>query len=694
MIHAWMSQLTGADAQNDGVPRPGARRYFDGAPFSFQVGARSSCDWLKLEDATIESGEWRAGEKIHCLRWLDPATAVSCEMELTEFKDVPAMEWVVRLRNNGGAETEPIRNFKALDIFWKCSKAGEIPELRRSLGSDGRHDDFQYLCDELRQSAWSVPRTIRMDSATNGAFRKVRDGSPPGLVNDGRTSATWLPFFNLRTGGDGIMSALGWTGQWFAEFAHDGAGKTDISAGMEHLELKLRPGETIRSPRILLLYWQGEPIHAHNVLRRLILEFHSPHVAGKPVVMPICNAAWGGMPTQGHLDLIHTITTHDLPYDYYWIDAGWYGTSAEPCPNVYKFTWVTVGDWCVNKNYHPNGLKPIREAVQKAGLKFLLWVEAEKAMHGTPVTLAHPEWFLRRTKKEPVINEELLLNLGNPEARQWIVETVSQLIEENGLDCYRVDFNVDPSPFWRNAEEDGRKGMVEMRFVEGLYAFWDELRRRHPQLLIDNCASGGRRLDLETIGRSVALWRTDYASSLNADALPAQSSGLNLWLPLNSTSPGANPGDTYQFRSALSAGLVLGDDFGLRDDWKAPDFPWEWLRKRIQESRRLRPYFQGDFYPLTPCIIQPDVWMVYQLFLPVKGAGAVVVFRRAESPMISGTFQLHDLHAERSYEFDDADSEKTWRVTGSHLRTNGLEISITTPRESRILFYRELPTNA
>jgi alpha-galactosidase len=689
-LHAWIRQIICAAAESGGVPAKGADRHSEGAPFSFQCGARSSREWLKLEDAKIESGEWRGCKKIHHLRWVDHETSVSCEMELTEFQEFPAMEWVVRLRNEGGTGTEPISNFQALDIFWKCAKESEMPELRRSLGSDGRHDDFQYLCEEMRESAWVVPRTIRMDSANNNAFRKVRDGSPPCLLTDGRTSATWLPFFNLRTGGDGIISALGWTGQWFAEFAHDGSGRIDISAGMEHLELKLRPGEAIRSPRVLLLYWKGEPIHAHNVLRKFFLEFHSPHVDGKSVEMPICNGAWGGSPSGRHVEMLQAIAQHGLPYDYYWIDAGWYGTSEDPCPDVLKGKWAIVGDWRVNKNYHPNGLKPIRDAVHQAGMKFLLWVEAEKAMYGTPVTLEHPDWFLRKTKEEPKINDEMLLDLGNPEAWQWIVETVSRLIEENGMDCYRVDFNMDPSPYWRNAEEDGRKGMVEMRFVEGFYAFWDELRRRHSNLLIDNCASGGRRLDLETIGRSVALWRTDYGSSLNGEAVQAQSCGLNLWLPLNSTTPGARMGDTYQVRSALSSGLVLGlDEFGFCDDWKSPDFPWAWLRTRIQEAKRLRPYFYGDFYPLTPCVIHRDAWMAYQLLLP--GKGAVVAFRRPESRMVSASFQLYDLHPESSYELEDVDSGKTLCATGNHLMTEGLEISMAVPRESRLLFYKKLP---
>jgi len=218
------------------------------------------------------------------------------------------------------------------------------------------------------------------------------------------------------------------------------------------------------------------------------------------------------------------------------------------------------------------------------------------------------------------------------------------------------------------------------------------LRRRHPKLLIDNCASGGRRLELETIGRSVALWRTDYNCFpfMNPDASQVHGLGLNRWLPMNATSPLAKPGDTYQVRSAFSAGLVLNvEEFGL-SDCKAPDFPWEWFRKMIGEAKRLRPCFLGDFYPLTPCVIDPEAWMAYQLLVPGKQEGAVVAFRRAESPMASASFQLYDLHAKSKYELEDADSGKIWRATGMHLMTKGLAISIAAPRDSRILFYKQL----
>jgi len=690
LIRAWAHSLItdpGAGSTDGQVQEPG--RCPPDLPFSFVCGTRSSREWVKRENAQCESGAWQNGKRLHSLRWHDAQADLHCVMQLTEFSDFPAMEWVVRLRYEGTGETAPITDFKALDTFWKCAREGEIPELRRAYGSDGRHDDFQYVCDELRQSMWDAGGTIRMDSSANAAFRKVRNGSPQFVANDGRTSATWLPFFNLCSGGDGLISAVGWSGQWFAEFAHDGRGKTVMSAGMEHLALKLRPGEEIRSPRMLLLYWKGGPLHGHNVLRQFVLQHHSPQVNGRPVEVPICNGSWGGTPTAGHLATIEAIAKHQLAYDYYWVDAGWYGTSTKPCPSVFDGEWSITGDWRVNPLYHPRGLKPVSEAAHGAGMKFLLWIEPERATYGTPVTLEHPDWFLRASAETPKPGESMLLNLAHPDAWNWAVETVSTLISEHSIDCYREDFNTDPGPFWANTDEPGRKGWLEIRFVEGLYAFWDELRRRHPGLLIDNCASGGRRLELETIGRSVALWRTDYNCfpHTKAEASQVHTAGLQMWLPLNCTSPMAQAGDTYQVRSAYSAGLVLNvEEFGLRD-CAAADFPWDWFHRMILEAKRLRPYFYGDYYPLTPCVNNPHAWMAYQLLLPDKQDGAVMAFRRAESAMASAAFQLHGLDVAGTYAFEDADSGEIRHITGNELMTRGLAIAIDTPRTSRLLFY-------
>ena len=162
MMQFWVSGLCGGKT---GLAEGQPGRHSLDVPFSFVCGGRSSREWIKRENARCETGPWREGRRVHLLQWADRESALSCVMELTEFADFPAMEWVVRLGCEGAAETEPIRDFKALDTSWTRAREGDTPELRRAYGSDGRYDDFQLVRDELRQSMWDAGRTIRMDSA-------------------------------------------------------------------------------------------------------------------------------------------------------------------------------------------------------------------------------------------------------------------------------------------------------------------------------------------------------------------------------------------------------------------------------------------------------------------------------------------------------------------------------------------------
>jgi hypothetical protein len=90
----------------------------------------------------------------------------------------------------------------------------------------------------------------------------------------------------------------------------------------------------------------------------------------------------------------------------------------------------------------------------------------------------------------------------------------------------------DPLPYWRANDAPDRQGMAEIRHVEGLYEFWNDLLRRHPGLVIDNCASGGRRIDLETISRSIPLWRSDWQCGWINDGTPGQAVNREVTLPI------------------------------------------------------------------------------------------------------------------------------------------------------------------
>lgn len=250
---------------------------------------------------------------------------------------------------------------------------------------------------------------------------------------------------------------------------------------------------------------------------------------------------------------------------------------------------------------------------------------------------------------------------------------------------------MEPLPYWRKADAPDRIGMTEIKYIEGLYAFWDALLAAHPDLVIDNCASGGRRIDLETISRSIPLWRSDVQClpAFDPDCSQSQTLGLNVWVPLNACGTQDNPGDTYRFRSCLSAGIVF-HAFGYEYRPVEPTYPFAWHRKMMQDFLRARPMFTGNFYPLTPFQQNKETWGGFQCHRADLNAGIVLLFRRPACPYSAGRIPLNELESAAHYEFEDADTGECQSLTGEELLKNGVPVKLEEPRSSRLLFYRKV----
>ena len=314
-------------------------------------------------------------------------------------------------------------------------------------------------------------------------------------------------------------------------------------AGQEQTHFKLLPGETARSPLAALLFWNGgDWIRAQNVWRRWMVEHNLPRCSGKPVSTHYgsCWSVTLNPSAEEELAIVDGFQHEGIQLDYYFIDAGWY-------PN--EGSWVNVGTWEVDKTRFPRGVREVADRVHKNGSKFVLWFEPERVVDGSWLSVHHPEWILGSGNAR-------LLNLGNPAAWNWVVERIDALITSEAVDVYRQDFNMQPLGCWRTADAPDRQGITEMRHVEGYLAFWDEIRRRHPDLYIDTCASGGRRNDLETLRRSVPLLRSDWFSP--AESQQAHTMGIALWLPYYGS--GMGPGDVYWYRSCIFPASRIGLD--------------------------------------------------------------------------------------------------------------------------------------
>ncbi|MEI8245963.1 MAG: alpha-galactosidase [Lentisphaerota bacterium] len=662
------AEATTADGETLRIGTPGMASIDNSLPLSFKFNGMDSEQWLRKWG--IKHTQSAGQDYItHLFICHDQDTGLKCTVELQEYLNSPACLWNVYFTNTGKTATPVLEQVKTLDVNWPCSGR---KELYRARGA------FDY----------STGGKIKGESFRDN-FMMVQDNFETPIIMGGvggRSSVDWMPFFNFQGENTGLMFGIGWTGQWHSEVS-SGLDRVRFQAGMENIHTILEPGETIRQPSILMIYWQGaDAIRGHNLLRNFIQENLSPRDEhGKTLQAPACNLTWGGMIASSHLARIKNLDAEHIHLDYYWIDAGWYG-KAGPNKDEFAPQWASqAGDWSVNHETYPHGFKEISDATHAVGKKFLLWVEPERAIHGTPITLEHPEWFFGAKES----GKNVLLNLGNPEARKWCTELISGLIAEQGLDCYRQDFNIGPLSFWQANDTPDRIGISEIRYVEGLYAFLGELRQRFPNLLIDNCASGGRRLDFEMMRYSIPLWASDmqcfpdYITERNQQ----QVHGLSYWLPQFGFGTQEHPGDTYHFRSTMAAGVAVHlftyEHFPIK-----PDYPYQWLRERLAEYHRAKVCFTGDFYPLFDQTDSMKYWTAYQFYRPDLEAGIILAFRKQDSPIQKVCFNLHGLESKVSYELEDADSKAVTTVTGRELMEKGLSIEIEIRRGSRLFFLR------
>ena len=618
-------------------------------PFSFVYDGVASAGFLQDWPRTVATRE-EPNRIVHTVGWTDGKTGLRVSAIVTAFKRYPAVEWVLHFENTGTQDTPILEKVEALDAQLRTGYARNAVALHQLSGD---------VCNERS----FVPLETVIEPG------KPVTVAPAG----GRPSNGAFPFFNLQYASEGLLTAIGWSGQWAARLERSGAGPTRLQAGMEQTHLRLHPGEQIRTPRILVMPWKGDRLAAHNRFRRLLLFEYAPKLNGHPLRLPVAaqcfdRYSWNRPEWSTEAGQIRAAqATRDLGCDTHWFDAAWF-LGGFPSG---------VGNWFCKPKEFPNGLKPVSDACHSNGLNFLLWFEPERVAPGSQVAREHPEFVFGGTKGG-------LYKLSDPTARKWLTDLLSQRITEYGIDVYRNDFNIDPLEFWRRADGPDRQGITEIRYVEGHYAMWDELRARHPGLWIDNCASGGRRIDLETLMRSVPLWRSDTGCAPgHEDWDQAQALGLSLYVPLY-TACAWEP-RAYVLRSAATAGAIT------QFDYLGDRFSFDEARAALAEAKENQKFWYGDFYPLTRAALGPDAFVAWQCHRADLDAGMVLAFRRADCPYPVLQTALRGLKSASRYRVEFIDESRTplsRTLTGAELATD-LELRL--PKKGTSLLVRYHP---
>lgn len=595
-------------------------------------------DWTFSVGEEGEEGANYRGGKTTYITLTHKKHPLKATVEATIYEESAALEWTVFIKNEGEENSQVISEFYAADCL---IPSGKNPEMYFSKGSDPAPDDFEMLKTELS--------IVPMKYTANG----------------GRTES-FLPYFNINGDDCGTVVSVAWTGQWFASFAKTLDGNVNVKAKQEKLSGYLEPGEEIRSPLVNLTFYKNDnALKGFNSFRNFTKA--SVYREGtKPVATSGAGIEVPGTTEEQIITNIGNVPeSWTYSIDYLWVDAGWY---------KFNNNWSdSLGNWVPNPDRFPNGFKAISDAARARGMGFLLWYEPERACKGSEVyneCIKHEGWIFVDEEHD----DRNLVNLANDDCLEYLTDLMVESFKYNGVDCFRMDFNITPEVFWTEGDkkyEDGRKGFTENHYVTNLYRFLDSIILQCPDTMIDICASGGKRIDLEMIRRGIPLWRTDYNCMDESGGTPddileatqAQTFGLSFWLVHNGTC--AYRTGEYADRTNIISSSQRLDYFNIR------------------------PHMIGNYYPLAAGGVDTEKYLAMQ-FDTDANAGMALIYKRENVKENTYLLVLNGLESDSMYKVYNYDTPESIIVkTGKELMTEGITVSIEASPKAEIIMYEK-----
>jgi len=513
----------------------------------------------------------------------------------------------------------------------------------------------------------------------------------------GRSSDGILPFFALTDRHDALAIGIGWSGQWCASLRH-ASGALQVEVGLPNVGFILRPWESVRLPSILLAQAPGAGADLARRLVRAHLINHvipktpdgkSPNFTAYSTMYHSLssNALYGSQEINEQAELAALEQAAAMGFETWWIDATWYGNT--------RIWDQEVGNWYARRSDFPRGLRPISDRAHELGMKFIFWVEPERAQPNTEWAREHPDLFFtfsddNNPHRLDSWRTSMLLNLADPRAVDLVFTKCSALITEFNADILRYDFNTKPLALWREADAQDRVGITEIRHIEGLYALWDRLLAAHPGLIIENVASGGRRIDLETLRRSMPLWRSDMLGMPEVSGQldignQIQGWGLGHWVTDHFGLIGTF--DAYAVRSVLAGGFLPFRT--LPENEQDPEYAD--AVAAVAENKRLRPLMAEERIGLIAPDLEKEAWTAYQHHRHSDSSGIIVALRGPGADSNSVTLHPEHINVRGTYQvtrWDDYRAAPATRIAGAELK----EMLVTIPqiRSSVLVEYQQV----
>lgn len=566
----------------------------------------------------------------------------------------------------------------ALGAVWPWSGLLFRPMLGKGIAQEG---ETAFSAGYMAERIWG----------NEGAFVWQPLPSTP-LRLESRTgrSGHSTPFFVIRSEltGEYVVGGLAWSGNWAVELTCEQLATQEPLLAFRMGPVNPAPqrviaaGETVETPRahlgLLQTDFDGAIQAWHRHLRHSVLLPELPDKKGLVVYNH-----WGYVEHELEEQRLRfeIDVAVEIGAELFIVDAGWFGREGSRW-------WTTVGDWQPGDRL-PNGLEPIFAYARQRGLRYGLWFDLERLGAESTTASAHPDWLLQRYGK-PVPGGDM--DLTNPEVVAHLEETLIRWIEQYDLDLFRLDFNTLPYEGGQTPR-DGYLENTTWRYYEHVYALYDRIRARFPNLILENCSSGGGRTDLGLVSRFHHTWVTDWQIAPRTLRIV---NGMSMALPPERIDRCGGVGQNshlradldFQLRSCMLGHFTISGIYPAAGEDNATHL--ERIRHHVSRYKEfIRPFLDtARVYHHTPVLTgkEPRGWAVLEYAAP-KGDRAVVgLFRLAGPGDELYRLQLRGVDAGRAYWVTFDNSGHTALIEGTELLYRGLDIRLARPLTSEFLY--------
>ena len=541
------------------------------------------------------------------------------------------------------------------------------------------------------KSTFSLLRPVTLQWARENDFRwlALPDG---GYVYGNPGYGPPFAVVRNEVTGESFLIHFAWSGNYKFEFYNAHHPSSDDAslyfriglAGPEPVRV-LRPGETVITPAVhighVLDDLDGAVQALHRYLRKSVLP---PLPQGR--TRPIEMNAWGFLgqdTTEEGLKRAIDVTAA-VGAELFTVDAGWYG-------DLNSEWYELVGDWKTRSRL-PNGLEPVFDYARQKGLLCGLWVDIERIGLKSELKKKHPDWVVTLHGTN---DNYTALDFTKPEVVKYAEETLAGIIERYKLDVFRLDYNTNLGRGGMQNPVDGYIENTYWRHYDAVYAMYSRIRKRFPNLMMENCAGGGGRNDLGMLSNFHWAQVSDEWGAVRALKIL---NGFSLAFP-------PEYGNNY-FGSVSDDSLRYGDvDFRLRAmmfsqfamGGAAPDLKSlapEYLA-RIRHNLELyksfiRPVLNSVLvYHHTPILpnTEPGDWVVLEHVTPDRTRGYAGIFRLAGAKEDRYLFRPRGLDSSKNYKVTFDNTESSVRLSGFELQRDGINVRIGQPLRSELLLF-------